>query len=113
MISFAANQDAVSETELRSKKMGFKVDLTQIPGLEAIISKAIEDGENWGNQFIEDSSWKGNQERMSNHAIYESTLWSIGKGMATGVCGFASIPVDLADSLYSQVKLSSTLWWRS
>ena len=47
---------------------------------------------------------------MANHAIYESTLWSIGNGIWNGLLGIARIPTDIAITLYSQVKLSSTLF---
>ena len=47
---------------------------------------------------------------MANHAIYESTLWSVGNDIWNGLLGIAGIPTDIAITLYSQVKLSSTLF---
>ena len=47
---------------------------------------------------------------MANHAIYESTLWSVGNGIAGGAVGIAGIPIEVASTLYSQVKLASTIF---
>ncbi|MEH2238375.1 hypothetical protein [Nostoc sp.] len=47
---------------------------------------------------------------MVNHAIYESTLWSVGNGIASGVVGVAGIPFEIVSTLYAQVKLASTLF---
>jgi len=82
----------------------------QVPGLVDTFAHAITDGRDWGNQFIHDPAWGGNRDRMADHAIYESTLWSIGAGVATGAIGLAGIPLDLVETLYSQTKLSSTLF---
>lgn len=51
---------------------------------------------------------------MANRAIYESTLWSVGSGIGSGIgnglLGIAGIPTDVSITLYSQVKLSFTLF---
>lgn len=85
-------------------------NFTEIPGLVDVFSGAIKDGRNWGSEFLDDPQWGGDHEKMANHAIYESTMWSIGAGVATGLVGIAGIPVDLVNCLYSQVKLSSALF---
>ncbi|MBD2193939.1 MULTISPECIES: EcsC family protein [Calothrix] len=84
--------------------------IMNMPGIGPIIASAIEDGRKWGKTFIQDSSWKSDKQRMANHAIYESTLWSVGNGIAGGVVGIAGIPIEIATTLYSQVKLASTLF---
>jgi uncharacterized protein (DUF697 family) len=71
---------------------------------------AIEDGREWGNTFLRDQRWEDNKDRMANHAIYESTLWSIGNGIIGGFIGVVGLPFEVATSLYSQVKLTSALF---
>lgn len=90
--------------------MSFNLDLMQVPGLVEIFARAIKDGREWGKQFVNDSRWQANRDRMSDHAIYESTMWSVTTGIVTGAVGFAGIPIDAVDALYSQVKLSSALF---
>lgn len=74
------------------------------------VARAVEAGRVWGNSFINDPKWQGDRNRMANHAIYESTMWSLGAGVATGAVGWFGVPVDLVNALYSQVKLSSALF---
>jgi len=84
--------------------------LMQLPGIGQIICHAINEGKDWGRTFLRDGNWYGDRNRMSSHAIYESTMWSVGNGLWSGLLGFAGIPSDIAISLYSQVKLASTLF---
>ncbi|MBE9105428.1 hypothetical protein IQ229_10890 [Nostoc cf. edaphicum LEGE 07299] len=86
------------------------MDFGSVPGIGSIIDKAIKDGREWGQTFLNDSSWHGDKDKMANHAIYESTLWSVGNGIAGGAVGIAGIPFEVAGTLYSQVKLASTLF---
>jgi hypothetical protein len=84
--------------------------IMKMPAIGQVISHAIEEGRLWGETFLSDSSWWDNKDKMANHAIYESTLWSVGNGIWNGLLGIAGIPTDIAITLYSQVKLSSTLF---
>lgn len=91
--------------------MGLDFDsIIKMPAIAQVISHAIEEGRLWGETFINDSSWWDNKDRMANYAVYESTLWSVGNGIWSGLLGIARIPTDIAITLYSQVKLSSTLF---
>lgn len=90
--------------------MNFNLDFGDIPGLLNLLQKAATDGAEWGQQFLDDPRWHGCRRRMANHAIYEATLWSIGTGVAAGTLGLAGIPLALADSLYSHLKLSAALF---
>lgn len=84
--------------------------IIEMPVIKDIINHAIEGGREWAQSFLNDSSWKGDKERMANHAIYESTLWSIGNGIGNGLLGIAGIPSEISIFLYSQVKLASALF---
>ena len=84
--------------------------IIEMPIIGEIISNAIDEGNKWGETFTTDSSWLDNRDRMANHAIYESTLWSVGNGIGNGFLGLAGIPTDIAITLYSQVKLASALF---
>ncbi|MBE9001029.1 hypothetical protein IQ274_23100 [Nostoc sp. LEGE 12447] len=84
--------------------------IMNMPFIWQNIVSAIEEGREWGQTFLNDSSWGGDREQMLNHAIYESTLWSVGNGIASGVVGVAGIPFEIVSTLYAQVKLASTLF---
>jgi hypothetical protein len=84
--------------------------IINMPVIGQIITHAIEGGRDWGQTFLQDSSWGGDRERMANHAIYESTLWSVGNGIGNGFLGIAGIPSEVSIFLYSQVKLASALF---
>ncbi|MDR7905554.1 EcsC family protein [Thermosynechococcus sp. JY1334] len=71
---------------------------------------AIQDGREWGYEFLRDPRWGGDRDRMANHAIYEATLWSVGSGVATGVMGLAGMPLDIAYFYYTQIKLAAALF---
>ncbi len=42
--------------------------------------------------------------------ISRSSQWSVGGGIGSGFVGIAGIPFDITSTLYSQVKLASTLF---
>ncbi|MBN3897523.1 MAG: hypothetical protein HWQ41_20295 [Nostoc sp. NOS(2021)] len=84
--------------------------IMNMPFIWQNIVSAIEEGREWGQTFLNDSSWGGDKEQMLNHAIYELTLWSMGNGIASGVVGVAGIPFEIVSTLYAQVKLASTLF---
>ncbi len=84
--------------------------LIELPIIKQAITGAVADGRTWGQAFLNDSNWQGDRDRMAEHAIYESTLWSLGNGIGNSILGFVGIPSDLAVTLYSQVKLSSALF---
>lgn len=84
--------------------------LIELPIIKQAIAGAVADGRTWGQAFLNDPNWQEDRDRMSEHAIYESTLWSLGNGIGSGILGFVGIPSDLAVTLYSQVKLSSALF---
>ncbi|QEQ00682.1 EcsC family protein [Thermosynechococcus sp. QKsg1] len=71
---------------------------------------AIQDGREWGYEFLRDPHWGGDRDRMANHAIYEATLWSVGSGVATGVMGWAGMPLDIGYFYYAQIKLAAALF---
>ncbi|MEA5573801.1 hypothetical protein [Calothrix sp. UHCC 0171] len=83
--------------------------IIEMPVIGQTINSAIKGGNEWGKTFLNDSRWFGDRDRMTDHAIYESTLWSVGNGIGNGLIGLAGIPSDVAITLYSQVKLASTL----
>lgn len=88
--------------------------IMELPAIGKIIADAIRSGSEWGEEFSNDSKWKGDKDRMAHHAIYESTLWSVGTGAATGLGGVLGmvigVPTDVGVTLYSQVKLAATLF---
>jgi hypothetical protein len=84
--------------------------IIEMPVIGEIIYNAIDEGNKWGKTFTNDVSWSGNRDRMANHAVYESTLWSVGNGIGNGFLGLAGIPTDIVITLYSQVKLASALF---
>ncbi|URR34480.1 EcsC family protein [Thermosynechococcus sp. HN-54] len=71
---------------------------------------AIQDGREWGYQFLCDSRWGGDRDRMANHAIYEATLWSVGSGVTTGAMGWFGLPLDVGYFYYAQIKLAAALF---
>lgn len=75
-----------------------------------LLLPAIEEGRQWGYQFLGDPRWGGDRDRMANHAIYEATLWSVGSGVATGVMGWAGVPLDIAYFYHAQIKLAAALF---
>lgn len=90
--------------------MGFEFDASKIPLLINIIERAIQDGREWGLQLLDEAQDKRDKRKISTNAIHVSTLWSIGTGIVTGFAGIFGIPADVVDAVYSQVKLSSTLF---
>lgn len=89
-------------------------EIIELPTIKEAIGNAIQSGREWGESFKHDPKWHGNKDKMANHAIYESTLWSIGTGAATGLGGgfvaIVGVPTDICFTLYSQVKLAATLF---
>jgi uncharacterized protein (DUF697 family) len=95
--------------------MGLDVNaIMELPAIGQVIANAIDSGRGWGEEFLNDPKWHGNKDRMADHAIYEAALWSIGSGALTGLGGglvmLVGVPADVSFSLYSQVKLASTLF---
>lgn len=91
--------------------MGLDFDsIMNMPAIGQAIAHAIEDERQWGQTFLSDSHWCNDRDRMANQVIFESTLWSVGNGIGNELLGIAGIPNDIAITLYSQVKLSSTLF---
>jgi len=88
--------------------------IMELPAIKNTIAHAIHSGSAWGEEFLIDPKWQGNKDRMAHHAIYESTLWSVGTGAATGLGGalfmVVGVPTDVSVTLYSQVKLAATLF---
>lgn len=84
--------------------------IMDLPAIGTTIADAIHSGSEWGEKFLYDPQWQKDKNRMANHVIYESTMWSIGTGVTTGIGGLAGIPADVAFTLYSQVKLAATLF---
>ncbi|BAZ39239.1 hypothetical protein NIES4101_51910 [Calothrix sp. NIES-4101] len=74
------------------------------------VTLAIEDGREWGQRFLNDSSWRGDKKKMAKHAISESKFCSLRKGISSKLAAMAGISSEVAMSLYSQVKLASTLF---
>ncbi|MFN4271081.1 MAG: EcsC family protein [Thermosynechococcus sp.] len=86
-------------------------ELPELPfGLAKVIAEALSDGEEWGKTFLQDPNWGDDRDRMANHAIYEATLWSVGSGVATGVMGWAGLPLDFAHFHHAQIKLAAALF---
>ena len=86
------------------------IDSDNSEGWLKVFAVALEHGAEWGITFVNDPRWEYDCEKMSNHAIYESTMWSLGSGVATGLFGFFGLPADLVNTIYSQVKLASALF---
>jgi hypothetical protein len=84
------------------------------PGIADTIRHAIESGRIWGEEFLHDPQYDGDKKRMSHEAIWQSTWWSVGSGVLTGVAGgltaIVGVPTDIAFSLYSQIKLAAALF---
>jgi hypothetical protein len=74
------------------------------------VASAIEHGRDWGERFLNDSSWKGDKKKMAKHAVSESTFASLRKNINSRVSATAEISSEVTMSLYSQVKLASTLF---
>lgn len=74
------------------------------------VSLAIEHGREWGQLFLNDISWKGDKKKMAKHAISESVFFSLRKGISNGLPVMPEVPSEAVVSLYSQVKLASTLF---
>lgn len=90
--------------------MGLEFDATKIPFLIDIMTEAIKDGREWGMTLLNESNQGHDRKKIASHAINTATLWSIGKGIATGVIGIVGIPLDIIDAVHSQVKLSAALF---
>lgn len=75
-----------------------------------VILRATNDGQEWGETFLQDPDWEDDRDAMANHAIYESTLWSVGVGAATGAMGWFGLPLDFGHFYYSQTKLAAALF---
>ncbi len=84
--------------------------IMKMPVIKETIAHAMEGGREWGQTYLNDSRWWGNKDKMANNVIYQSTLWSVGEGIGSGLVGLAGIPLDVVSTLYSQVKLASTLF---
>jgi hypothetical protein len=74
------------------------------------VASAIEHGRELGQRFLNDSSWKGDKKKMAKHALSESSLVSLRKGISPIVSATAEVSSDVTIYLYSQVKLASTLF---
>ncbi len=84
--------------------------IINLPIIGQTIAHAIEGGRVWGKSYLEDSRWQNDREQMVNNVIFQSTVWSMGEGFISGIGGIAGIPVDVASTFYSQMKLTSTLF---
>lgn len=91
--------------------------LVKHPTTGQMIIVAIEDGREWGQRFLNDSSWHQNKRRMANYAIQESTRFNKSKQnsllqvhSANENLSNQDIPPELHTNLYLQVKLASTLF---
>jgi uncharacterized protein (DUF697 family) len=84
--------------------------IMEMPVIEQTIAHAIEDGRQWGLCFANNFYWVGNKDNIANLMILESTIWSVGNGLLSGLVGLAGIPTDIAITLYSNVKLASALF---
>ena len=91
-------------------KPGNLDSIMKMPVIGRAIASAIDDGRKCGQELLNEQRWSGNRDKMANHAIYISTLWSVGSGIGHGFTGIAGIPSDVSFTLYSQVKLASTLF---
>ncbi|BCX11457.1 MAG: hypothetical protein KatS3mg067_0395 [Thermosynechococcus sp.] len=76
----------------------------------ACLRDAVQEGQEWGHQFIRDPQWQGDRDRMANHAIYEASFWSFGTGVVTGLMGWFGLIPDLSYFAYSQTKLTAALF---
>ncbi|PAX59982.1 hypothetical protein [Brunnivagina elsteri] len=74
------------------------------------VTLAIEDGREWGQRFLDDSSWRGDKKKMAKHAARESTFASRRKSINRRLSATGGMSSEVAMSLYSQVKLASTLF---
>jgi hypothetical protein len=74
------------------------------------VALAIEHGRDWGERFLNDSSWRGDKKRMAKHAVSESKFTLLRKNINSRVSAAAEISSEVTTSLYSQVKLASTLF---
>ncbi len=74
------------------------------------IAVAIEHGREWGQRFLNDSSWRGNKKKMAKYAIKESSRWTVWNGFTSGLFGIAEIPSQVGVAIYSQIKLAATLF---
>jgi hypothetical protein len=90
--------------------MSFKFDASKIPFLVELVEGAIQDGREWGLKLLNESSQRSDRKKIASYAINMSTLWSIGKGIATGIVGIVGLPLDFVDTIHSQVKLSAALF---
>ncbi|MEH2179618.1 EcsC family protein [Nostoc sp.] len=84
--------------------------IINMPVIGQTIAYAIEDGRQWGLSFANNFYWVGNRDNIANLMILESTVWSVGNGILSGLVGLAGIPTDIAITLYSNVKLASALF---
>jgi hypothetical protein len=80
--------------------------IIRLPAIAQTIAVAIEHGREWGQRFLNDSSWRGNKKKMAKYAIGESARWATWKG----IMGVTGIPSQLAVAIYSQIKLAATLF---
>ncbi|MBG1258670.1 EcsC family protein [Nostoc commune] len=84
--------------------------IMNMPVIGQIIANAIEDGRQWGQSFANNFYWVGNRDNIANLMILESTAWSVGNGILSGLIGLAGIPTDIAITLYSNIRLASALF---
>jgi hypothetical protein len=80
--------------------------IIRLPAIAQTIAVAIEHGREWGQRFLNDSSWRGNKKKMAKYAIDESARWTMWKG----IMGVTGIPSQVAVTIYSQIKLAATLF---
>jgi hypothetical protein len=74
------------------------------------VALAIEHGREWGQRFLNDSSWRGDKKKMAKHAVSESRFGLLRKDINCRISVTAEISSDVTMYLYSQVKLASTLF---
>ena len=84
--------------------------IIRLPAIAQTIAVAIEHGREWGQRFLNDSSWRGNKKKMAKYAIKESTRWTVWNGFTCGLLGIAEIPSQVGVAIYSQIKLAATLF---
>jgi hypothetical protein len=82
----------------------------RLQAIGQMVASAIEDGREWGQRFLNDSSWRGDKKKMAKHAVSESKFTSLRKNISKRVSAAAEISSEVTMSLYSQVKLASTLF---
>jgi hypothetical protein len=80
--------------------------IIRLPAIAQTIAVAIEHGREWGQRFLNDSSWRGNKKKMAKYAIDESARWSMWKG----IMAVTGVPSQVAVAIYSQIKLAATLF---